>query len=224
MAIFSDGFESGDFTAWTSTFGAPTVQSTTKHHGTYAVYLNGNEGCSKTILTTAIGYIRAYYYCDTLPGTGGKTVNLLMLTNAAYSYYVTCRINNNVFDLYLNENGVTTTASSGITASADTWYCLEFLRDVTNDHAELWINAVSKTTIDATITNNATLAVCQAYGSGSPTIDIYADCVVVDSAYIGVETAVKKGSSLAATMTEMLNSKMLFSACNRFPKLTTRRF
>ena len=35
---------------------------------------------------------------------------------------------------------------------------------------------------------------------------------------------VKKGSSLVNTMTEMLNSKMLFSACNRFPKLTTRRF
>jgi hypothetical protein len=35
---------------------------------------------------------------------------------------------------------------------------------------------------------------------------------------------IKKGSGLAATMTEMLNSKMLFSACNRFPKLTTRRF
>jgi len=35
---------------------------------------------------------------------------------------------------------------------------------------------------------------------------------------------VKKGSNLAFTMTEMLNSKMLFSICNRFPKLTTRRF
>jgi len=35
---------------------------------------------------------------------------------------------------------------------------------------------------------------------------------------------IKKGSGLVATMTEMLNSKMLFSACNRFPKLTTRRF
>jgi hypothetical protein len=40
----------------------------------------------------------------------------------------------------------------------------------------------------------------------------------------GAGVTVKKGSGLAATMTEMLNSKMLFSACNRFPKLTTRRF
>jgi len=35
---------------------------------------------------------------------------------------------------------------------------------------------------------------------------------------------VKKGSNLANTMTTMLNSKMLFSACNRFPKLNPRHF
>ena len=44
------------------------------------------------------------------------------------------------------------------------------------------------------------------------------------AADVGGGVTVKKGSNLAATMTEMLNSKMLFSACNRFPKLTTRRF
>ena len=38
----------------------------------------------------------------------------------------------------------------------------------------------------------------------------------------GGGVTVKKGSNLAATMTEMLNSKMLFSACNRFPKLAPR--
>jgi hypothetical protein len=38
------------------------------------------------------------------------------------------------------------------------------------------------------------------------------------------ERSGKKGSGLVATVTEMLNSKMLFSFCNRFPKLTTRRF
>ena len=40
----------------------------------------------------------------------------------------------------------------------------------------------------------------------------------------GGGVTIKKGSNLAATVTEMLNSKMLFSFCNRFPKLTTRRF
>lgn len=37
-------------------------------------------------------------------------------------------------------------------------------------------------------------------------------------------STVKKGSNLANTMTTMLNSKMLFSACNRFPKVLPRRF
>jgi len=35
---------------------------------------------------------------------------------------------------------------------------------------------------------------------------------------------VKKGSSLVNTMAQMLNSKMLYSAVNRFPKLTPRTF
>jgi len=55
---------------------------------------------------------------------------------------------------------------------------------------------------------------------------MYADCVVVADAYIGPEaaggTSMKKGSSLSATMTQMLNSRMLYSACNRFPKLSPR--
>jgi len=34
----------------------------------------------------------------------------------------------------------------------------------------------------------------------------------------------KKGSNLSNTMITMLNSKMLFSQCNRFPKLCPRQF
>ena len=38
------------------------------------------------------------------------------------------------------------------------------------------------------------------------------------------EGNIKKGSSLAATVTQMLNNKILFNFCNRFPKFTPRRF
>ncbi|MEM2995645.1 MAG: hypothetical protein QXI91_06520, partial [Candidatus Bathyarchaeia archaeon] len=34
--IFSDGFESGDFSAWTGTVGSPTIVSSPTHHGAYA--------------------------------------------------------------------------------------------------------------------------------------------------------------------------------------------
>jgi hypothetical protein len=34
---FEDGYESGDFSEWTSTTGSPAVQNTTKHTGSYAM-------------------------------------------------------------------------------------------------------------------------------------------------------------------------------------------
>ena len=52
----------------------------------------------------------------------------------------------------------------------------------------------------------------------------YAGCIATFFATIAGGPTVKKGSNVATTMTEMLNSKMLFSACNRFPKLTSRSF
>jgi len=57
-----------------------------------------------------------------------------------------------------------------------------------------------------------------------PTHSSYKHSIYCTYTVTGGGVTVKKGSNLAATMTEMLNSKMLFSACNRFPKLTTRRF
>ena len=52
---------------------------------------------------------------------------------------------------------------------------------------------------------------------GTEAIDIHVD-------YTPSGGVVKKGSNLANTMTTMLNSKMLFSQCNRFPKLCPRQF
>src|SRR3989337_2094782 len=40
--IFSDGFESGDFSAWTGTVGGPTVSNVQAHHGTYSCRASGS--------------------------------------------------------------------------------------------------------------------------------------------------------------------------------------
>ena len=49
--IFSDGFESGDFSAWTGTDPTPEVQDTVKHCGTYSMRVDaGNEYASRLLL------------------------------------------------------------------------------------------------------------------------------------------------------------------------------
>jgi hypothetical protein len=45
--IFSDGFESGDFGAWTNTYGSPKVVSDVKYTGSYGAFINasGTHSC-----------------------------------------------------------------------------------------------------------------------------------------------------------------------------------
>jgi hypothetical protein len=52
----------------------------------------------------------------------------------------------------------------------------------------------------------------------------YAGCIATFKAAAAGGPTVKKGSSLVNTMTTMLNSKMLFSMANRYPKLSPRQF
>jgi hypothetical protein len=50
-SLLSDGFESNNFNAWTGTSGTTSIQSTTKHDGTYAAKI-----------TTTTAYSDAYTY------------------------------------------------------------------------------------------------------------------------------------------------------------------
>jgi len=58
------------------------------------------------------------------------------------------------------------------------------------------------------------------YDLNKPTQAIAENVISVHANYTpsGGGVTVKKGSSLVKTMTTMLNSKMLYNACNRFPK------
>jgi len=118
--------------------------------------------------------------------------------------------------------------------------------DTTTQAEELWVGCISTYGTQTTPENGFTLLDGAQYGgymslgflekivssvgqaqSGVTTSDTFtdwSDCIATFKAAAAGGPTVKKGSSLVNTMTEMLNSKMLFSACNRFPKLTTRRF
>jgi hypothetical protein len=56
--IFSDGFESGDFGAWTDIYGSPTVVSDVKYAGSYGAFVN------------ASGTHSCYYGADSSAGWG----------------------------------------------------------------------------------------------------------------------------------------------------------
>jgi hypothetical protein len=240
MVVFSDGFETNDFTAWTGTFGVPTVQGLTVHSGSYAaksaVCGDGAECYSyKTLAAAAILYARTYLRVDSLPADDNDEHELMALMSSAWEYQVVVYIGRvsgtNRFILKTTENGGdsrdTDTAEVPV---VNTWYCIEILRDVTNDIEKLYVNGVERVSAAHAITGNTNrlqVGANYVYDPSGAALTAWWDCAVADSTYIGPEAAgvtVKKGSNLASTMTTMLNSKMLFSACNRFPKLVPRHF
>jgi hypothetical protein len=212
MVIFSDGRVGStqetahDFSAWSWTVGAPTVVNTRAHHGSYGFYFNAEERCAKSA-AAAILFARAYFYFDTLPG-GGTLALFWLDSTGGWGWDAGVLITNNIFTMFTQENGVEVTTSTGITAVADTWYCVELKKDVTNDLLELWINGISRASEARSITKNtATFNLGVYFKWGTPTIDFYADCVVLDSAYVGVETTVRKGGN-SALMSALLAGKL----------------
>jgi len=187
--LFSDGFESGDFSAWTSTSGTPSVQSIIKHSGIYAALFSGSTDkyCQKTI-SEGDCYLRAYVYFDSLPSA---------------SHYVS------FFDTYDSiddslEVGVTIYNDSGTVKwgirhapygtppenlastgpTAQIWYCVELsVHRTDNTHVsyQLWVNGVSVIS-SSYVTSSSTHKVNSIYILGadkSESISNYVDAVVV---------------------------------------------
>ena len=93
--IFADGFESGDFRAWTgvtnTTGGSANVVSSRPHSGSYSAQFNINSGngtrrvyCYKNLTGMSELYASAYVYvADGLPLVNGQSLWLIQLTNSS---------------------------------------------------------------------------------------------------------------------------------------------
>jgi len=225
MAIFSDGFESGDFSAWTGTTGTPTVETSPVHHGTYVMKNpSGTHSANKTLgAAYAEIFVRVYVRFSALTTATDYGTDIMIVGKASnWAYATTVKAvklaGPVVFSMFSGGHARTDT---DFAVAINTWYCVELKRRTTSGTVDLYINGVLKASFAYDYYGADTV---QVGGTAQQVSNAYFDCVVVADAYIGTEATVKKGSNLSATMTEMLNSKMLFSFCNRFPKLTTRRF
>ena len=199
-----DSFRDGNIDGW-STSGTPTVSSNVAHHDSYSVYCNAaSEYIYIVLAVQSVAYARAYIYFDTLPGTG--EVAIVGMADATGTYYAIASIVNNVFQLRTAEGGSSTYNTTGITAQADTWYCVEVLRNNTNDYSELWINGVSSATRSYTIANDSSVFMSGSGANvGTPVVDLYVDCVVFSASYIGPEIAYLIKSNINKTISSLWN-------------------
>jgi len=222
--LFSDGFESGDFSAWTGTSGSPSITTDPVHHGTYAMQVDAAYEYVKKILSEqSIIYYRFYFRITALSSmeialvtTGSSTIGTLQILsggNIRYTY------RNGSSTEYLPSYG-----GYAANLQTNTWYCLEIKHtiDGSNGEVQFWLDKTScgsASGLDTDNYGNVTQVILgRYYGSGTCTVT--ADCVVVADTYIGPE---EEGATYTKTwQTDTLFKKLgitrTFGADSAFKK------
>jgi len=214
--LFSDGFESGDFTAWTNwadvSAGTLSVSTDAPHHGTYgAKFVSDGIGWG--------GYGRPYQtiggaYTEVYARLYFKWMNPIWGDARFYSFYIFRSpetafliepqvVRQDATNYYWK---VGTSVSATFTPSTNQWYCLEVGIKVNsaNGFRKLWVDGVL--VIDAVVdysTNSriSTIFAGLCYKENAPAVETwYWDCVVIADSYIGPEVTESRGFVLARTM------------------------
>lgn len=148
--VFTDGFESGNLSAWTTTAGL-TVESTIVHGGTFAAQANTTNGgtYAKKLLPTTYsnGYARIYFNLVSY----SSQVNLLRYRTAADASMTYLFVNTaGKLGLRNDIGAVTFTSATSVTSG---WHALEF--HVTSNGAssttEVWLDGVKVNDLSVTM-------------------------------------------------------------------------
>jgi hypothetical protein len=228
--LFSDNFEDATLNAWTDVEeanGVVSVSTDYAHHGSYSMKCAisssvGQADAYKNMASTAnIGYWSGYVRVSALPSTddrlyfggiGHDTYEDTVFVGLAHHY-------GEVFwELQIWVGGSAdyiyeTTASN---PSANTWYGVEVVRDVTSGITRLYVaedgeNYVQKIqhADSHSGTNNLAFAGV-AYTNYAP-VTVYVDCVKVADAFVDAETEVDAITfSLAGTNSTLAGEDALF--------------
>jgi len=204
--LFSDGFESGDFSAWDGTanyYGSSSIVLSPVYQGSYAAKFTctddsvGAYGVAYKNLGSAYStiHMRVYLRISALPN--GARFGCYKLRNAASAgdqFYVGVLndAGTEKWGVFVEYTDTWYTYTEDITL--DTWYCIEvkIVRDSSNGEVHLWRNGTE--IITETGINTGANDMDKVYagyqhtssmGGSGALVDVYVDCVVVADTYIG---------------------------------------
>ncbi|MBS7634464.1 heparin lyase I family protein [Candidatus Bathyarchaeota archaeon] len=213
--IFSDGFESGSFNAWSGTAvtsgETATVVTSRRHHGSYSAKFttNGGGAASSTSENAYVYksidvdevYVRGYFYIENgLPlSDNNDRFYFLRLygSSIAIAYAGIRKINGaDKWTVYLrtDKGGSWTDAVSGPLPQVGKWYCIEihWKKDPSNGLMELYVDGVkiiSVTNVNTAPYGNAKrldFGIVNAVGV-QKSLTVYGDCLVIAKTPIGTE-------------------------------------
>jgi hypothetical protein len=243
--LFSDVFESGDFSAWTSSGidssgGICEVISSPVKSGSYAAHIGHTSGqgygfLTKTLqATTDPAYFRYYVNFVNLPTTGNFTISRMWNSTygAVYARNVSISPNGTNFDISFGGSygsGVSTQS-----LSINTWYCFECsCSDGTHANdgfVKFWldgnliINETGLLFVGINAIDNFQFRVGY-IGAGDTNCEAYFDCVVVSDAPIGVESSATLqtvADSFSLTDAMLNNKTLIFNDVVAFSDSTSR--
>lgn len=188
--IFSNGFEEGDFSAWTGTGGAPAVVSSWVHCGSYACECGPNENVYYDFTPMSEAYARFYFNFTTAPGASGQleVADLFVISRdngirvLVYNDGGTLKWRISVLNSGL---GTTVDTADSPNPAVNTVYCVElYWKAGTAGGAKLYVDdALVLTTSATTRAQNVDRLKLKNYNVGAN----YFDCVVLADAYVGPE-------------------------------------
>ena len=203
--LFSNSFADGTTSAWQTTESGFTV--VTLHP------FNGNTYCGQAIAPAAtpcrvinngilspipIMYHRAYYYFDhtALPTSGSFNEIILGGTTSSISgndgvrAALDCEGTGNIYwtiDYLISGAETIVNENTPSNPTSGQWYCIEIVRDLTNQIAALWANGVQKVHVIglSQVNNSDGFFDGIEYNGNSSPATVWIDSVVVSDAYIG---------------------------------------
>ena len=183
--MFSDGFESGDLSRWTTVSGL-TVSQQQVDSGTWAARAtsDGTAGASAQVtLDSGVddGYYRVRF---NQLARGANNVNLLRLRNATNGAMVTAFISSTGKLGYRNDlSGLSTTSATTVTGT--TWHELQMhVVDGDSGLVEMWLDGVQVTTQTEPLGTNPVRRVDIGDTSTGRTFDVAFDNVIVSPAFV----------------------------------------
>ena len=207
--LFKSGFETGDFSEWSGTYltmgeTATLVQTPLPHHGNYQAKFTTDGSAAgeyayarKTFADQSFAYARIFFKITGSLPASGQNYEVMGFRNTNNGALAKCLVENSLplrwRINYLKNGGFSNLISTTPTISLDTWYCIELYYKIDATHGEIafYVNGnliFSNSNFDSDDRGKINaLDVGERLSSGQKAHSIYVDCVVIDTAYIGIE-------------------------------------
>lgn len=200
--IFSDGFESGDFSVWTTANGSPAVVESPVHHGSYSAKVTGFYGNTiiKELTPASTGYARTYFYITTLPSLSeGEYYNIFYFGEDSGPSVQICHNGTGVYFALHDNYWGSGNFYSDVEVSSSVWYCIEIYYRQYSATCQLFIDDVLEAEMNGPASQDYDCIWIGCGGGGDyGSFEFEWDCVVVADEYIGLEA--EEANSISLTL------------------------